>query len=335
VIMDAEAPDSLRRLHMYRQPYRITMAQWDYSVFQKRILSGIVFSLQKEIALIESGIAPEDLPLFQQSKSWVEVSLPLKLFVPTGTNYHMVRKALDAFDSSSTILLPEVKGRRGPSLPESTLSLHVLKHQAKPKCRTLRLRMEKSLTYELVRSSSGLTTLCWETMTALRSPHAIRLYEIASHWKDQERLSMPIPQFRRWMQLCDSYKMNKELMRRVIRPAEQQLQKISDVYVNCEPVRHGRSIEMINLYIHQKRNRQDEDLLYMRLREQITKILRMHFRFREEHFRQIEGVMRNGNRLKALNEKIGMLWSHLDKSKGEVNDVTLWALASIRNAFPD
>ena len=91
----------------------------------------------------------------------------------------------------------------------------------------------------------------------------------------------------------------------------------------------------MNLHIRHKRRREEEDAYHMRLREQITNILRIHFRFREEHFRQIAGVMRNTNRLRALNEKIGMLWDHLGNAKCEVKDVTLWALTSIRNAFPD
>ena len=320
---------------MYRQPYRITMAEWDFSVYQKRILSGIVYSLQNEIALVEKGLPPSQLPLFQQSDKWVQVEVPMKLLLPKGKNHHMVHRALELFNQDATILLPEIKGRKGLPVPESRVSLYMQKMPSSPLSRNLRLRIGWDLAFELVRTSSGLTTLSWDTFMAMRGPHSIRLYELASHWKDLETMSVQLDRFRRWIGLFDSFRETREMMRKVVRPAERQLERVSEVYVHCEPVKRGRCIVQMNLHIRQKRRREEEDAYHMRLKEQITNILRMHFRFREEHFRQIEGVMRNGNRLKALNEKIGMLWGHLDKSKGEVKDVTLWALTSIRNAFPD
>jgi plasmid replication initiation protein len=193
--------------------------------------------------------------------------------------------------------------------------------------------MGRELALELVRTSSGLTSLCWETLTAIRSPHALRLYEIASHWKDNETMAMSLEQFRRWMRLCDRFKENKELMRSVVRPAEKLLKKVSEVHVHCQPVKSGRRIVKMNLHIQHRRRREEEEIYHMRLREQIVNILRIRFRFKEEHFRSIEGVLRDNGKLRALNEKVGMLWGLLDNPSNQVRDETAWAVASIQSAF--
>ena len=318
---------------MFRQPYRITMAEWDFTVNQKRVLSGIIFCLQKEMSLVERGIPIDQIPVFQQTGRWVDVDVPLKLLLPNGGNQHMVHRAIEGLGKDCIILLPEIKGRKGTPLPETRLSLHIQKLSGKRMARTLRLRMGRDLALELVRTSSGLTSLCWETLTAIRSPHALRLYEIASHWKDHETMAMSLEQFRRWMRLCDRFKENKELMRSVVRPAEKLLKKVSEVHVHCQPVKSGRRIVKMNLHIQHRRRREEEEIYHMRLREQIVNILRIRFRFKEEHFRSIEGVLRDNGKLRALNEKVGMLWGLLDDPSNQVRDETAWAVASIQSAF--
>ncbi len=89
----------------------------------------------------------------------------------------------------------------------------------------------------------------------------------------------------------------------------------------------------MNLHIHHRRRREEEEIYHMRLREQIVNILRIRFRFKEEHFRSIEGVLRDNGKLRALNEKVGMLWGLLDDPSNQVRDETAWAVASIRSAF--
>jgi len=50
--------DEIKLIENYsliRQTYRITMSMWNYTVWQKRILTKIISRLQRNITLLERG----------------------------------------------------------------------------------------------------------------------------------------------------------------------------------------------------------------------------------------------------------------------------------------
>jgi hypothetical protein len=318
-----------------RQPYRITMAEWDFNVYQKRILTGVIEGLQEDIARVEKGFPPEDLERFRATGQWVDVGIAFKGLVRNGRNHYMLHEALEELAlGRSSIVLPEVKGRKGPSIPRSVHRLQIQNLGTRPYGRILMLRLHRDFALELVRTSCGLTSLSLDVMHTLRSVHAVRMYEILSHWRDLERLHMPVAQLRRWMQVGERFKGNKELIRKVVRPAERQLARCADTFGTVEPVYSANRITHFSIQILHHRRQAEQAEHIMRLREQATNILRIRFRFREEHFRQISGILSQDALVKPLNEKLGMLWQWHDDHPHEVRDVPGWVLASLFNAFP-
>ncbi|TDH18063.1 hypothetical protein EXU57_24390 [Segetibacter sp. 3557_3] len=79
---------------MIRQPYRITMARWDYTAVQKRILTMIISRLQKEISLLEKGLPIGQLDLFTSDNNTVKLTFKLNDLVLNNNNYSHVKKAL-------------------------------------------------------------------------------------------------------------------------------------------------------------------------------------------------------------------------------------------------
>ncbi len=88
---------------LIRQPYRITMAMWDFSVLQKRIMTKIISKLQKEITLLEKGAEFGHLELFRNvndNSDTIKLHFSLSEFVKDSNNYVQFKKPLTSRDLS-------------------------------------------------------------------------------------------------------------------------------------------------------------------------------------------------------------------------------------------
>ena len=96
-----------------RQPYRITMAVWECSIYQKRILTSIMSCLQKEIACVDNGLPVEKLPLFATCGGHIIMKLSLRQLVREGNNHHMIQRAFEEFrEKNIPITQPAIKGKK-------------------------------------------------------------------------------------------------------------------------------------------------------------------------------------------------------------------------------
>ena len=86
--MDSTPANDTKELKykIIRQPYRITMARWNYTVIQKRILTKIIAKLQREMASLERGVHIGQLDLFKTNNDSVELSFLLNDLVKNSNN---------------------------------------------------------------------------------------------------------------------------------------------------------------------------------------------------------------------------------------------------------
>jgi plasmid replication initiation protein len=226
--------------------------------------------------------------------------------------------------------LPAVKGRRGPTLPEEWI-LFKLTRLRPPDNRTLRISIDHKLMAELLRTTSGFTSLSLEVMSCLSSVYAIRIYEILSHWKDQPSQKFSIEQLRGLLGSQKVLLQSKEFLRYVIEPARQQLIQSADLYFQIEKIYSGNRITHLNFRIIQHKTEKEQELINIRLREQVTNILRIRFGWKQEHFQQITKLLENPDQLRILNDKVGQLWQFLDQHPTEVRNITFWSYSAIVN----
>jgi plasmid replication initiation protein len=305
------------------------MARWKGTVYHKRILTAIIASLQKEMAWVEHGMKLHDLTLPRDADERFIITLSLRSINPSGNNYHMVHRAYECLEKHGIHMhLPAVKGRKGPSLPEERITLKFKMLQATDK-RTLRLSIDGHFLTELLRTTSGLTTLSMEVMSSLRSLYAMRIYEILAHWKDQESLKLSIDQLRNMLGINDSLLQTKEFLRKVINPASQQLSQQADIYFQAHKVYSGKIITHLNFRIIQRKNEKDQEQINLRLREQVTNILRIRFGWKQEYFQKITPMLENPARLRLLNEQIGRLWQFIDQHPEEVRNIPNWSFSAL------
>jgi len=317
---------------MMRQPYRLTMARWDYTIYQKRVLTALVAQLQDEIREVEKGGLSLELDRFRTPDRSICLTIPYGELTLHRNNHHRIREALQSLASGEVrLLLPAVRGRKGEAVEEQTILRLVDRMEIPRYGRSVRVWVHKQVAEELIRPGNGWTRVSRKVLTELDQIHTIRLYELLSHWRDKEVFPIPLDRFRALFGLGGKYRQTKELMRWVIAPARERLEAIGDLQFECEPARSGRRITQLRFVIRHRASREQDQLLTMRLREQVTNILRIRFGFRQEEFARIMPLLQEPEQVRKVNERVGFLWQYLDEHPGEVTHPQGWALSALLN----
>lgn len=89
---------------------------------------------------------------------------------------------------------------------------------------------------------------------AFTSTHTIRLYELCSQYKTVGEREIKLSELKDWLQIKDKYPAFKDLKKRVITPAINEINAKSDLLVNVEPIKRGRSIVALKFTIQTKKN---------------------------------------------------------------------------------
>ena len=94
------------------------------------------------------------------------------------------------------------------------------------------------------------------SINQLRSVYSIRLYELLSQFKSTGYRAMVLDDFRFAMDCTDAYKTTKSLKQWIIRPAVKELNLKSDLIVEVEDIKRGRTITGFKFYF--KENKQSD-----------------------------------------------------------------------------
>jgi hypothetical protein len=322
-----------------RQPYRITMARWSYTVIQKRILTKIISKLQKEIALLEKGFSIGQLDLFANNTDSIELIFLLNELVKNSNNYSIVKKALQQLRSLDIeIILPAVRGYKSKQ-PEQELILTGLIERAviQKNKRTVRISMHRATAKELIKISNGLTYFAEDVMYLTDNTYTQKIYELLSHWKDKEVYSISEADFRKKMNLEDKYPSMKALIQWVIKPAGKELLAIGDIYFDFRPSKKGNTITQLNFIIKHRKTVAAEDLHLLKLKEASITMLRLHFHFKQEHFSEIQLILATPGWMPTLYSKIMELWLKLkaNSSSGgkKITNLPQWTIACLLHEF--
>ena len=327
---------------LIRQPYRITMSMWNYSVWQKRILTKIISRLQRDITLLERGVEFGQLELFKSSDDdTVRLKFLLTDFIKDGNNYTQFKKALNQLRSVNVeiarIVLPAVKSRKAKK-PEEELILTGLIERAviKKYARDLTITMHKVTAMELMKVGNGLTVFAEDVIYKTNNKYTQKIYEMICQWKNIGVYVLTISKFKELLVLGNNYPEPKELIRRIIRPAEKELKTIGDVFFDLGVTKNGRVITHLNFIIKTKSSLRNENEYHIRVKEDTIHLLRHHFGFKQPHIAQIESILGDSNNLPAFRTKITDLSLKLSDRKrngAPVQNIPAWIIACIKNEF--
>ncbi len=336
--------NTIENYSLIRQPYRITMARWDFSVLQKRIMTKIISKLQGEITLLENGAEFGQLELFRNvidNSDTIKLHFLLSEFVKDSNNYGQFKKAINQLRSINVeifqIVLPAVKSKKAKK-PEEELILTGLIERAviKKYARDITISLHKATAMELIKAANGLTVFAENVMYETNNKYTQKIYEIICQWKDIGVYTLAIEKFRELLVLENKYPATKDLIKKVIRSSEKELKVIGDVFFDFSVTKRGNVITHFNFIIKTKANLKKETEHLIVVKEDTINLLRQHFGFKGHHLKQIEWILKDVSHIAALRSKItelALVLSDRKLSYQPVKDIPSWTIASIKNEF--
>ena len=84
---------------------------------------------------------------------------------------------------------------------------------------------------------------------ALGSTHAIRLYELCSQYRDTGWRQTSVEDIKSWLSISDKYPLFKDFKKRVLTPSINEINAKSDLLVDVEPIKRGRTIVALKFTI--------------------------------------------------------------------------------------
>lgn len=323
-----------------RQPYRITMARWDFTVTQKRILTKIISMLQQEISFMAKGASVKQLELFSTSDDSIKLQFSLNDIVKASNNYAHVKAALQGLRSIDVqIVLPATKSKTSGKPGEETVLTGLIERAILTRhSRSVSIVIHKATAAELINAANGLTRFAEEVMYLTDNSYTQKLYEMISHWKDQEVFTISPDDFREKLSLKNKYPQLKDLIRRVVKSAEKELKEIADVYFVFKPSVSGRRITKFNFII--KHRKVDLEILAKadQLRNDSIYLLKTHLFFNEQHLEQIYYILSNDHFLSLLRVKIIEISNYITDVRNypdrAIKDIPKYVIKSLISSFP-
>jgi hypothetical protein len=322
-----------------RQPYRITMAKWDFTVTQKRILTKIISLLQREISLVAKGMPVGQLEIFSNVDDSIKLTFSLNDIVKNSNNYTHVKKALQELRSFDVqIILPATKSKTSRKPEEETILTGLIERAVLTKhSRNVTIVIHKATAQELVKATNGLTQFAEEIMYLTDNSYTQKLYEMISHWKDKEVFSISPEDFRERLSLMEKYPQIKDLIRRVIKPAETELKEIADVFFVFNTSTTGRKITKFNFVIKHKKTLHEDELNQLRLRDDNIHLLKAHLGFRTEHIQSIADILSRNELIGVVRNKIIELYTFIQEAgrspQTAIKKVPEYVIQSLKNEF--
>ena len=337
--MDSTPANDTKELKykIIRQPYRITMARWNYTVIQKRILTKIIAKLQREMASLERGVHIGQLDLFKTNNDSVELSFLLNDLVKNSNNYAVVKEALKKLRNIDIeIVLPAVKEKKNKPRDEEIVLTGLIERAVIRKHeRTVKITMHKATALELIKVSHGLTYFAEEVMYLSNNSYTQKIYEIICHWKSKDVYSITVDEFRKLVAIEDKYPETKLLIRDIIKPAQKELLEIGDVYFVFTATKKGNTITAFNFIIKTRFKDAEENRKHILLREDAINILKKGLHFNELQTKEIWKLVSNLETIVKVHGKITSLWVKLFNKERVVENIPAWVIASLKNEFPE
>jgi len=205
---------------------------WNYSIWQKRILTKIIPKLQRDITLLERGAEFGQLELFKNSNdNTVKLKFLLSDFIKDHNNYAQFKKAINQLRSVNVeiiqIILPAVKSKKAKKPEEEVVLTGLIERAVMRKyARDITISMHKAIVMELMKVANGLTVFAEDVMYETNNKYTQKIYKIISQWKDIGVYTLSIIKFRELLVLESKYIETKVFIRDIIRPVEKEIKKI-------------------------------------------------------------------------------------------------------------
>ena len=226
------------------QSYLITTAKYDFTADEKRVLSNLINVLQPLLeGKILKGKIQQDL--FQDYC----LELPTNTFLGENdrTNHTRIKKALDLLEEKKLYQEDENSWRK----------IRLIESPRYIKRGVVQFRLAKELVEVFLNFDKGYSKYELETSLKLKSVYSMRLYELISGQK--QPLTYKISYLKEiWGATQKAYERNYNFIKRVIIPAQEELNEKANWTFAYTPIKEGKRFTKIMFTpVHNPKN---EDL---------------------------------------------------------------------------
>lgn len=299
-----------------RQPYRITMAKWNFNVVHSRILTKIIDVLQPQIDESYNGKELHQLDLFSNANNSIYATLPFKEVSKSNNNKEVLKALKDMKRDDIEMVLPVIVGKKSKKPAEAVVITTLIKDIIYVKnSRTVTVELNRALAEELVRAKNGLTSFAKEVIYISNNQYTHRYYQFICHWKDRECIKITPEKFHDAMNLSSGYKLPGTMISRIIKPAQEELKAVSDIYSEFDVEKKGQKIEYFLIYPKQKKKVLEDLANFEKERDYNYYLLRTYFNLQPEHLKVLSPVLNDKSLVRAIKEKIMYLEGFIFESR--------------------
>lgn len=139
---------------------------------------------------------------------------------------------------------------------QQTLIRWIEKPYIDPDCGIVKIRLDRDLLPYLINLKSNFTEYQLISTLALRSGYSLRLYELLKSYLYIGRYEISIDELKDYLQVDSRYSELKYFNRDVVRRSLDEINRFTDIGVDCEYIRRGRSISGYRFLIEEDNEHQ-------------------------------------------------------------------------------
>ncbi|MGP9555958.1 replication initiation protein, partial [Halomonas sp. AOP43-F2-13] len=203
-------------------------ASYRLSLYEQRIVLACIAQVRRDEPLT-------DQQLYIVSAQQIAEMTGTKL----GTAYQNLKAASERLFERRVTLHEPPNGKSGGKVRLTRWVQEVVYQEDQG---TVSLRFSQPMVPYLSQLSAQFTRYALADVAKMTSAHAIRLYELLCQWRDAGKREVELTWFRDALQLEDRYSNIRDLKRRVIEPAVEQINEHSPMWVKWSQRKTGRRV---------------------------------------------------------------------------------------------
>lgn len=318
------------------QPNRITNAIYNYTLYQERIFTAILYYLQEPINNSMKNQPYNQLSMFSDTE--VKLQIPLRE-IAGPSEYRDVKKALK--EMASIVLEVPYKDLQKQNWIEITNMFTARIPDKGNYSKNIEIVMKTSVAARLIEIDKdhnsraiNYTRFVYQIAQRAENKYTSRLYKIISSWKKKGGFVIKLNVLKEALGIGDKYPTYKDFKKRVLLPVFEELYEKSDCWFNCKAadfeVRDRQTVTHLNFKVITP----ELALMDDKRTEYIRSILKDHFLFKNNDLDAIASILNNRDidRGHILN-KIMQIADVISNDRGIIHKAP-YALKSLLNAFP-
>jgi len=326
------------------QPIAVTMMRHDYSLIQIRILVSIVENLQQILHGILNNERSRQLELFKTNEldedGRMPIRLPFKALGVEANHYPQLRNSLKML-ASIPVEIP-YKSPEGKKFKKITNLCDVYIPEDNSYNKYAVLKIDKSVAERLVSLELGYHRLGKQIVFNCKNRYTQRIYMFIESWANKGRAVIKTEEFRKMLRLEKSYAKFSDVVRRVLKPAGDELKELADKgFCDCyfdfdkkynHGQRGGEPDELIFI-IHRPKTAMDKQLaeITQMQRDRMAEMLTRHFDFTPANAKKLSNRVTGENYQDAMS-KLTELYGRF-RTDLSIKDRAAYVYKSLDNLF--